>query len=33
LQFARAYRRERDHWRQALDRVQERFDVRCGPIV
>ena len=33
VQFARAYRREREHWRHALDRVQERFDVRCGPIV
>jgi hypothetical protein len=33
LQFARADRREREHWRLALDRVQERFDVRCGPIV
>jgi hypothetical protein len=33
LQFIRAYRREREHWRQSLDRVQERFDVRCGPIV
>jgi len=33
VQFARAYRREREHWRLALDRVQERFDVRCGPIV
>lgn len=33
LQFARAHRREREHWRSALDRVQERFDVRCGPIV
>ncbi|HEY1285003.1 MAG TPA: FAD-dependent oxidoreductase [Solirubrobacterales bacterium] len=33
LQFARAYRREREHWRLALDRVAERFDVRCGPIV
>jgi hypothetical protein len=33
VQFARASRREREHWRLALDRVQERFDVRCGPIV
>ena len=33
VQFARAYRREREHWRLALDRVAERFDVRCGPIV
>ena len=33
VQFARAYRREREHWRQSLDRVQERFDVHCGPIV
>jgi hypothetical protein len=33
VQFARAYRREREHWRLALDRVQERFDVRCAPIV
>ena len=33
VQFARAHRREREHWRLALDRVQERFDVRCGPIV
>jgi hypothetical protein len=33
VQFARAYRREREHWRRALDRVQERFGVHCGPIV
>ncbi|MET0557727.1 MAG: FAD-dependent oxidoreductase [Solirubrobacterales bacterium] len=33
VRFARASRREREHWRMALDRVQERFDVRCGPIV
>ncbi len=33
LRFARAYPRDRDRWRQALDRVQERFDVRCGPVV
>jgi hypothetical protein len=33
VQFARAHRREREHWRLALDRVRERFDVRCGPIV
>lgn len=33
VQFARASRREREHWRLALDRVAERFDVRCGPIV
>ena len=33
LRFARAHRREREHWRLALDRVRERFDVRCGPIV
>jgi hypothetical protein len=33
VQFTRAYRREREHWRRALDRVRERFDVRCGPIV
>ncbi len=33
VQFARAYRREREHWRLALDRVQKRFDVRCGPVV
>jgi hypothetical protein len=33
VQFTRAYRREREHWRLALDRVRERFDVRCGPIV
>ncbi|HXS34266.1 MAG TPA: FAD-dependent oxidoreductase [Solirubrobacterales bacterium] len=33
VQFARAARREREHWRLALDRVAERFDVRCGPIV
>jgi len=33
LQFMRAYRRERERWRQALDRVRERFDVRCGPVV
>ena len=32
LQFARASRREREHWRLALDRVRERFGVRCGPI-
>ena len=33
VQFTRAYRREREHWRLALDRVRERFNVRCGPIV
>jgi hypothetical protein len=33
LQFVRASRREREHWRLALDRVRERFDVRCGPVV
>ncbi len=33
MQFSRAHRRERENWRMALDRVQERFDVRCGPIV
>ncbi len=33
LQFARKHRRERERWRLALDRVQERFDVRCGPVV
>ena len=33
VQFARASRREREHWRQALDRVAERFELRCGPIV
>ncbi len=33
VQFTRAYRREREHWRRALDRVQERFDVQCSPIV
>jgi hypothetical protein len=32
VQFGRAYRREREQWRLALDRVAERFDVRCGPI-
>jgi hypothetical protein len=33
LRFARASRREREGWRLSLDRVRERFDVRCGPIV
>lgn len=33
LQFARASRRRREHWRQSLDRVRERFGVRCGPVV
>jgi Pyridine nucleotide-disulphide oxidoreductase len=33
LQFARADRRRREHWRLALDRVRERLDVRCGPVV
>jgi Pyridine nucleotide-disulphide oxidoreductase len=33
VQFTRAYRREREHWRRALDRVRERFDVHCGPII
>jgi hypothetical protein len=33
VRFMRASRRERERWRLALDRVQERFDVRCGPIV
>ena len=33
VQFARAHRRERERWRQTLDRVGERFGVRCGPVV
>src|SRR5262249_28143327 len=33
LDFARASRRDREHWRLSLDRVQERFGVRCGPIL
>jgi len=33
VRFMRASRRERERWRLALDRVHERFDVRCGPIL
>lgn len=33
VQFSRASKRDREHWRLSLDRVQERFGVRCGPIV
>lgn len=30
--FMATHRREREHHRQALDTVRERFDVRCGPL-
>jgi hypothetical protein len=26
------HRREREHQRQTLDTVRDRFDVRCGPL-
>jgi hypothetical protein len=32
-QFMLTHRRERDNLRRTLDRVRERFDVRCGPLV
>jgi hypothetical protein len=32
-QFMLAHRREREHHRQALDTVRERFEVRCGPLM
>jgi Pyridine nucleotide-disulphide oxidoreductase len=31
--FMLTHRREREHYRQALDTVRERFDVRCGPLM
>jgi hypothetical protein len=31
-QFMLTSRREREHQRQALDTVRERFDVQCGPL-
>jgi hypothetical protein len=30
--YLMTHRRERAHQRQTLDRVRERFDVRCGPL-
>lgn len=32
LKFLLAGRRRRSKWRQSLDTVAERFDVRCGPL-
>ncbi|MEV4239755.1 FAD-dependent oxidoreductase [Nocardia sp. NPDC049737] len=31
--FMRTHRRDREHNRQTLDTIRERFNVRCGPIV
>jgi hypothetical protein len=31
--FMRAHRREREHCRDTLDTLRERFDVRCGPVI
>jgi hypothetical protein len=31
--FMLTHRREREHLRQVLDRVRERFNVRCGPVI
>ena len=33
ISFLRHHRREREHCRQALDTLGERFDVRSGPLV
>lgn len=30
--FMLTHRREREHQRQSLDAVRERFDIRCGPL-
>lgn len=30
--FMLTHRRERDHLRRTLDTIQDRFDVRCGPL-
>ena len=32
LKFMRTHHRNRDHHRQTLDTIRERFDVRCGPL-
>ncbi|MFD6893230.1 hypothetical protein ACFWB0_01605 [Rhodococcus sp. NPDC060086] len=32
LRFMRTHHRDREHHRQTLDTVRERFDVRCGPL-
>ncbi len=31
--FMLIHKRDREHFRQALDTVADRFDVRCGPVV
>ncbi|MFD4369733.1 FAD-dependent oxidoreductase [Rhodococcus sp. NPDC058521] len=33
MQFMLTHRRGRDHLRDTLDIVRERFDVRCGPVI
>lgn len=33
VHFARTHRRDREHNRQTLDTIGERFDVRSGPII
>lgn len=32
LRYMRTHHRDREHHRQTLDAVRERFDVRCGPL-
>lgn len=31
--FMLTHRREREHHRQVLDTVRDRFDIRCGPVI
>lgn len=33
MQFMLTHRRGRDHLRDTLDTVRERFDARCGPVI
>jgi hypothetical protein len=32
LRFMRFQKQHPDHWRRNLDKVRERFGVRCGPL-
>ncbi|WP_183098697.1 NAD(P)-binding protein [Nocardioides pelophilus] len=32
MEFLRTHRRDREHHRQTLDTIRDRFDVRCGPV-
>lgn len=32
LHFMRTHHADREHHRQTLDTIRERFDVRCGPL-